>query len=89
MRDQIIESARGLFSEFTFSQLEFTVGPRPLAAISLPVIGTDPRYKNLYYNFVHGHSGIGQTSLSTKISADLMLGNQGSMKVSAYSPIRF
>ena len=48
MRDRIIESARGLFGEFTFSQMEFTVGPSPLTAGSLPMIGADPRYKNLY-----------------------------------------
>ena len=89
MRDQIIESARGLFGEFTFSHMEFTVGPRPLTAGSLPMIGADPRYKNLYCNFGHGHWGIGQASLSAKIIADLMIGNQGSMEVSAYNPSRF
>ncbi len=89
MQDRIIESARGLFGEFTFSRVEFTVGPRPLTADSLPVIGADPRYKNLYYNFGHGHWGIGQASLSAKIIADLMIGKQVSMEVSAYSPRRF
>lgn len=89
MRDRIIESARGPFGEFTFTQVEFTVGPRPLTAETLPMIGADPRYKNLYCNFGHGHWGIGQASLSAKIIADLMIGNQGSMEVSAYSAIRF
>ena len=89
MQDRIIESTKGLFGEFTFSQVEFTVGPRPLTADSLPIIGADPRYTNLYYNFGHGHWEIGQASLSAKIIAGLMIGNQGLMEVSAYSPSRF
>ena len=89
MRDRLIESARGLFGEFTYSQVEFTVGPRPLTADSLPVIGVDPRYQNLYYNFGHGHWGIGQASLSAKIISDLIIGTEGSAEISAYSLGRF
>lgn len=89
MRDRLIESARGLFGDFTYSRMEFTVGPRPLTADSLPVIGVDQRYQNLYYNFGHGHWGIGQASLSAKIISDLIFGTKGSAEISAYSPGRF
>ncbi len=89
MNATLIGHAKRLFGDFGYGELIAFTGPRPLTADSLPLLGPDPSYKNLYHNYGHGHWGLTQASISAQVTADLVTGRDPRIDISAYRPARF
>jgi len=66
------------------------LGSRPTLPDSLPMIGCASKHSNLWFNFGHQHIGLGTSTGSAVILADLMLGeDKANISKAAYSPGRF
>ncbi len=89
MKSTLIAQAKRLFGDFGHSGIISCAGPRPLTADSLPFLGPDPRYENLFHNFGHGHWGLTQAAISGQITTDLVLGRKCKIDISAYRPNRY
>jgi D-amino-acid dehydrogenase len=89
MQAHLIELAKALFGDFKYTGIKTVTGPRPLTADSLPVLGADPKYQNLYHNFGHGHWGLTQASISARIICGLIAGRPAGVDINAYCPDRF
>lgn len=85
----LIAQAKRLFGDFGYSDIKTYAGPRPLTADSLPFLGPDPCYKNLFHNFGHGHWGLTQAAISGQIATDLVVGRDPAIGISAYRPDRY
>lgn len=89
MERRLIELAKELFGDFTYTGTSVFAGPRPLMADSLPALGPDPNYKNLFHNYGHGHWGLTQASTSARIVSDHVMGRSCNVDINAYRPDRF
>ena len=65
------------------------MGPRPMMADSMPVLSPSPQHSNVFYAFGHGHYGITQGPTSGRVIADMVLGRQPSIDISAFRFDRF
>ncbi|WP_101296179.1 NAD(P)/FAD-dependent oxidoreductase, partial [Halegenticoccus soli] len=68
---------------------EINVGLRPLSADGLPVIGPVPSVDGAYLATGHGPTGLQLGPYTGKIVADMLLGKNVDMDISAFSPARF
>jgi len=89
MERRLIELAKQLFGDFDHTGLSVVSGARPLMADSLPALGPDPNYTNLYHNYGHGHWGLTQASTSALIISNQVMGGNYEIDISAYRPDRF
>lgn len=89
MERRLIELAKELFGEFNYTGTSVVAGPRPLMADSLPALGPDPNYENLYHNYGHGHWGLTQASTSARIVTNHVMGRACNVDITAYRPDRF
>ena len=65
------------------------MGQRPMMPDSLPVISVSPRHANVFYAFGHGHYGLTQGPTTGRIIADMVMGNEPSIDLSAFRFGRF
>lgn len=65
------------------------VGPRPSVPDSRPVIGRAPGAPNVLLACGHGHLGLTLAALTGNVIADLALGREPEMDMTAVSPLRF
>ena len=89
MTDTLIYHAKRLFGEFSYSDILRLTGPRPLTADSLPFLGQDPYYSNIFHNFGHGHWGLTHAAVSAHITTNLVLGRTSEIDINAYRVNRY
>ena len=65
------------------------MGRRPSMIDSLPVIGRAPHHDGLWFDFGHGHSGLGGSTGSARLLADLMHDTKPPFDAAPFSPTRF
>jgi len=65
------------------------MGFRPSVPDSLPVIGPSRRDGRVVYAFGHGHHGLTQAAITSRLVADLVDGAPGEIDLRPYSPQRF
>jgi D-amino-acid dehydrogenase len=65
------------------------MGQRPMMSDSTPIISISPNHPNVFYAFGHGHYGLTQGPTTGRIIADLVVGNEPSVDVSAFRFDRF
>lgn len=65
------------------------MGHRPMMPDSLPVISASPSHPNVFYAFGHGHYGLTQGPTTGRIIADMVVGNEPSIDLSAFRFDRF
>ncbi len=65
------------------------MGRRPTLVDSLPMIGKAPRHDNLWFNFGHHHIGLGTSTGSARIIADLIDGRAPPIDATPFRPERF
>jgi D-amino-acid dehydrogenase len=65
------------------------MGRRPMMADSTPVISPSPRHPNVFYAFGHGHYGLTQGPTTGRIIAEMVVGQQSTIDLSAYRMDRF
>jgi len=65
------------------------MGHRPMMSDSMPVISVSPQHPNVFYAFGHGHYGLTQGPTTGRIIADLAVGDEPSVDVSAFRFDRF
>ncbi len=65
------------------------MGFRPSIPDSLPVIGLAGRDKRVVYAFGHGHYGLTQAAITSRLVAELIHGAPTSIDVAPFSPQRF
>ena len=65
------------------------MGHRPCMPDSLPVIGTSPRFANVYFAFGHGHVGLCGGAPTARIIADLIAGRKPNIDITPYRADRF
>ena len=56
---------------------------------SLPVIGRSTHFANAYYAFGHGHIGLCGGAPTARIIADLIVGREPNIDITAFRPNRF
>jgi D-amino-acid dehydrogenase len=65
------------------------MGRRPTLVDSLPMIGAAPRHDGLWFNFGHQHTGLGMSTGSARILADLFEGQTPPIDAAPFRPERF
>ncbi len=65
------------------------MGFRPSMPDSLPVIGPSPRYKNAFFAFGHGHSGLTLGAVTGSLISDLVLGRAPPIDLNPFRADRF
>ncbi|WP_114944099.1 NAD(P)/FAD-dependent oxidoreductase [Microvirga calopogonii] len=65
------------------------MGFRPSIPDSLPVIGPSRRDRRIVYAFGHGHHGLTQAAVTSRLVADLIGGEAGKIDLKPYSAQRF
>jgi len=65
------------------------MGQRPMLVDSLPVISVSPQHANVFYAFGHGHYGLTQGPTTGRIIADMVMGKNPSIDLSAFRFDRF
>jgi len=65
------------------------MGFRPSMPDSLPVIGPSPRYKNAFFAFGHGHSGLTLGAVTGNLIADLVMDRVPPIDLGPYRADRF
>jgi len=65
------------------------MGFRPSVPDSLPVIGPSRRDARVVYAFGHGHHGLTQAAVTSRLVTDLVDGQPGEIDLRPYSPQRF
>jgi D-amino-acid dehydrogenase len=65
------------------------MGFRPSIPDSLPVIGPSGRDRRIVYAFGHGHHGLTQAAVTSRLVADLIEGRTGEIDPTPYSALRF
>jgi len=55
----------------------------------MPVISVSPQHPNVFYAFGHGHYGLTQGPTTGRIIADLAVGEEPSVDISAFRFDRF
>jgi glycine oxidase len=64
-------------------------GLRPVTPDGLPVIGPEPRVEGVWYATGHGRNGILLAGLTGRLVGQLMNGEEPSLSLRAFSPLRF
>lgn len=65
------------------------MGRRPTLVDSLPMIGAAPRHDGLWFDFGHQHTGLGMSTGSARIVADLFEGKPPPIDAAPFRPERF
>ena len=65
------------------------MGRRPTLVDSLPMIGAAPRHTGLWFDFGHQHTGLGMSTGSARILADLFEGKTPPIDETPFRPTRF
>lgn len=84
--DNIFGFAKEMFPDAAdWSTASMRACMRPMTPDGPPIIGCGPRHDNLYYNTGHGHMGWTMACGSSRILADVVVGRQPRMDISAYA----
>ena len=89
MEKILLRYVQKLFGDFSYQRLTGQFGPRPLTPDSLPVLGFAPNYKNVYFNFGHGHWGVTHAAISANIISDLIIDGTSELDITPYKADRF
>lgn len=65
------------------------MGQRPMMSDSMPVISVSPQHRNVFYAFGHGHYGLTQGPTTGRIIAEMVVGDEPSINLSAFRFDRF
>lgn len=65
------------------------MGFRPSLPDSLPVIGSAPKHKEIYFAFGHQHLGLTQAAITAELLADLIDGETPELDLNPYAISRF
>lgn len=85
----LLALARDMLPGFPDTVTSTWMGHRPGTPDSLPVIGPEPRCKNVYYAFGHGQLGLTFGAVTGRLLADLVAGRQGVIDPRPYRAGRF
>lgn len=86
----IVRSARSLLRDVDLDQRrDLWVGPRPVTADGLPVLGRPAGWENLVIGTGHGMYGVTLAPATGVVLADLLLRGRSPVDIGALSPDRF
>ena len=78
-----------IFGRFKYKGISYATGARPLTPDSLPVIGPSPNYKNVFFNFGHGHWGMTHAPVCGTIVSNLICKRRNKINIKPYDASRF
>ena len=78
-----------IFGRFKYKRISYATGARPLTPDSLPVIGPSPNYKNVFFNFGHGHWGMTHAPVCANIVSNLIGNRKNKINIKPYDASRF
>jgi len=87
--DALLAHGRRMYPGMDTSEVTRWMGHRPCLPDSLPVIGSSPRARNVFYAFGHGHVGMCGASGTGRTIAELVAGEPPQIDISPFRPDRF
>lgn len=87
--DILLKQGRRMFPSIEAGEVSRWMGHRPGLPDTIPVIGTSPRHRNVFYAFGHGHMGLIGASVTGRLVADLASGRPPGIDLSPYRVDRF
>ncbi|WP_440680442.1 NAD(P)/FAD-dependent oxidoreductase [Candidatus Pelagibacter sp. HIMB1623] len=85
----LLNQMKKIFGRFKYKGISYATGARPLTPDSLPVIGPSPNYKNVFFNFGHGHWGMTHAPVCANIVSNLIGNRKNKINIKAYDASRF
>ena len=86
---RILGYARASLPKLTGAVNREWMGYRPSMPDSKPVIGRSPRHAGVFFAFGHGHLGLTQAAITSKLIEELVMGVPTSVAVAPFSAERF
>jgi D-amino-acid dehydrogenase len=87
--DALINNARRVFPGLKSEKQTRWMGHRPSLPDSMPIVGPSPRYRNVFFNFGHGHLGLTSAAVTGRTIADLAAGREPLFDPAPFSAARF
>jgi glycine/D-amino acid oxidase-like deaminating enzyme len=87
--DNLMPLAKALMPKLTEEETSQWMGFRPTLPDSLPVIGTAPKHKSVYFAFGHNHLGLTQAAITGRLIRQCIMGQTTDIDLTAYAAGRF
>jgi D-amino-acid dehydrogenase len=88
-QEMLLRHAKACLPGLRTEKVSQWMGFRPSLPDSLPVIGTSPDYRNVYFAFGHGHLGVTMAAVTGRIIADLAAGRPPPIDITPFRIDRF
>jgi D-amino-acid dehydrogenase len=85
----LLNQMKKIFGNFKYKGISYATGARPLTPDSLPIIGQSPNYKNVFFNFGHGHWGMTHAPVCATIVSNLICKRRNKINIKPYDAARF
>jgi len=85
----LMRNVKAALPGLTYSRTEEWMGHRPAPADSIPVIGEIPGTKGVFTGFGHHHIGLTGGPKTGRLLAQMIVGKNPNIDLTAYSPARF
>ena len=85
----LLNQMKKIFGSFKYKGISYATGARPLTPDSLPIIGQSPNYKNVFFNFGHGHWGMTHAPVCANIVSNLISNRKNKINIKPYDASRF
>ena len=85
----LLSQMKKIFGSFKYKGISYATGARPLTPDSLPIIGQSPKYKNVFFNFGHGHWGMTHAPVCATIVSNLICKRRNKINIKPYDASRF